>query len=68
MNDIREQFVRHLERDLRDWEDAANFCEQHIISTQFSGASPRSGQQEAEKYRARITEIRELLDKVAQEQ
>ena len=66
LDDIRQRFIEFLEKDIRDWEEAARFYEQNVESVRESGdlARARSGTEEAEKYRARIVEYRELIEQL----
>lgn len=65
MDENLKQFIDFLERDIREWEEAAQFYEQHIHSVTTSGESERrSGKEEAEKYRARVSERRELIEQL----
>jgi hypothetical protein len=62
-------FIEFLETDIKNWEDAAEYCEKHVDSVEGLGASNfRTGKQEAEKYRARIAEFRKLLEQLKKEQ
>ena len=65
MEDSRQRFIEFLEKDVRDWEEAAQFYEQNIHSVQdVSDSARRPGREEAEKYRRRIAERRELIEQL----
>lgn len=65
MSDRNLEYIEFLEKDIRDWEEAAQFYEQHIHSVQnLDEAERRSGKQEAEKFRTRIAERRELIEQL----
>jgi hypothetical protein len=63
MTDGVQKFIEFLESEIRAWEKAAQFSEQ-IDSVQFSDSVHRTGKQEAEGYRARIAEIRDLIEQL----
>jgi hypothetical protein len=62
MQTLAEQFLHYLEKDLKDWEDAAAFFDQ--IRTVAMDGQIYSGKDFAERYRARVRERMELLSKV----
>lgn len=63
-----QRFIEFLYQDIRAWEEAARFCEEHISLIQESGAAAsRTGEQEAAKFRARIAELRNLIDQLKSE-
>ena len=65
MNTVEEQFLQYLEKDPKDWEAAAAFFEQ--IRTVTMDGQLYSGEDFAERYRARVRERMELLSKVKKE-
>jgi hypothetical protein len=58
---VVEHFIQFLERDIKDWEDAAQFYEEHIYSVRTTGKEVKSEKQEAEKFRARIEDRKSLI-------
>ena len=65
MNTLAEQFLQYLDKDLKDWEDAAAFFDK--IRTVTMDGQIYSGKDFAERYRARARERMELLSKVRSE-
>jgi hypothetical protein len=65
MKALAEQFLQHLEKDFKDWEDAASFFDK--IRTVTMDGQIYSGKDFAERYRARARERMELLSKVRSE-
>ncbi|MGB9073589.1 MAG: hypothetical protein WCC22_13195 [Terriglobales bacterium] len=62
MSDYLQRFIEFLQKDVADWEEAARFCEKQIHSVQdLDEREARSGRGEAEKFRARISERKELI-------
>lgn len=62
MTDHIQHFIEFLQKNIKDWEEAAQFCEKQVYSLQALGEREGgTGKQEAEKYRARIAEQRELI-------
>jgi uncharacterized protein YbaP (TraB family) len=62
MSDHLQKFIEFLHKDIADWEEAERFCEKQIHSVQNSDErEARSGREEAEKFRARISERKELI-------
>ena len=61
-DDGRQQFIEVLEEHIRDWEEAAKACEQNARSVELGGAARYSAKKEVEKNRARIAELRELIE------
>ena len=63
MSDIVRQFIEFLQRDISEWEEAAQFYEKLVNSVHDLGeAEARPGKEEAAKYRARISERRRLIE------
>ena len=62
MNTLAEQFLQHVDKDLKDWEHAAAFFDK--IRTVKMDGQIYSGKDFAERYRARGRELMELLSKV----
>jgi hypothetical protein len=62
MKTLAEQFLQYLDKDLKDWEDAAAFFDK--IRTVTVDGQIYSGKDFAERYRARVRERMELLSKV----
>jgi hypothetical protein len=65
MKTLAEQFLQYLEKDLKDWEDAAAFFDK--IRTVTMDGQIYSGKDFAERYRARARERMERLSKVRSE-
>ena len=65
MEPLAEQFLQFLEKDIRDWEDAAAFFDK--IRTVAMDGQIYSGKDFAERYRARVRERTELLSRVKSE-
>jgi hypothetical protein len=65
MEPLAEQFLQFLEKDTGDWEDAAAFFDK--IRTAAMDAQIYSGQDFAERYRARVRERSELLSSAKSE-
>jgi hypothetical protein len=65
MKTLAEQFLQYLEKDLKDWEDAAAFFEK--IRTVTMDGQIYSGKDFAERYRARARERMDLLSKLRSE-
>lgn len=61
-DDGRQLFIEVLEEHIRDWVEAAKVCEQNARSVELGGAARHSGKKEAERNRARIAELRELIE------
>jgi hypothetical protein len=64
MKTLAEQFLQYLDKDLKDWEDAAAFFDK--IRTVTMDGQIYSGKDFAERYRARARERMELLSKVSE--
>jgi hypothetical protein len=62
MKTLAEQFLHYVEKDLKDWEDAAAFFDN--IRTVAMDGQIYSGKDFAERYRARARERMELLSKL----
>jgi hypothetical protein len=62
MKTLAEQFLQYLDKDLKDWEDAAAFFDK--IRTVTMDGQIYSGKDFAERYRARVRERMELLSKM----
>lgn len=54
-------FIEALEEHIRAWEEAAKLCEKNVLSVELGGAARHSAKEQAEKYRGRIAELRELI-------
>jgi hypothetical protein len=65
MKTLVEQFLQHLEKDFKDWEDAAAFFDN--IRTVTMDGQIYSGKDFAERYRARARERMDLLSKLRSE-
>jgi hypothetical protein len=65
MKTLAEQFLQYLDKDVKDWEDAAAFFDK--IRTVTMDGQIYSGKDFAERYRARARERMELLPKVRSE-
>jgi hypothetical protein len=65
MKTLAEQFLQYLDKDLKDWEDAAAFFDK--IRTVTMDGQIYSGKDFAERYRARARERMELLSKIRSE-
>ena len=65
MEALAEQFLQFLDKDLKDWEDAAAFFDK--IGTVTMDGQIYSGKDFAERYRARGRERMEILSKVRSE-
>jgi hypothetical protein len=65
METLAEQFLQHLEKDFKDWEDAAAFFDN--IRTVTMDGQIYSGKDFAERYRARARERMDLLSKLRSE-
>ena len=62
MKTLAEQFLHYLDKDLKDWEDAAAFFDK--IRPVTMDGQIESGKGFAERYRARVRELMELRSKV----
>ena len=60
------RFIEFLEADIKRWEEAASFCEQHVASFKDELAE-RSGKEKAKVYRDRAQEYRNLLEQLRKE-
>ena len=65
MKTLAEQFLQYLDKDLKDWEDAAAFFDN--IRTVTMDGQIYSGKDFAERYRARVRERMEIQSKVRSE-
>ena len=65
MNTLAEQFLQHVDKDLKDWEHAAAFFDK--IRTVTMDGQIYNGKDFAERYRARARERVELLSKLRSE-
>ena len=65
MKTLAEQFLQHLEKDFKDWEDAAAFFDK--IRTVTMDGQIYSGKDFAERYRARARARVDLLSKLRRE-
>ena len=65
MEPLAEQFLQFLEKDIRNWEDAAAFFDK--IRTVAMDGQIYSGKDFAGRYRARVRERTELLSRVKSE-
>jgi len=65
MNTLAEQFLQHVDKDLKDWEHAAAFFDK--IRTVTMDGQIYSGKDFAERYRARARERMDLLSKLRSE-
>jgi len=54
-------FIEALEEHIRGWEEAARSCEKNILSVELGAGARHSAKEQAEKYRGRIAELRELI-------
>ena len=61
MDDGSLLFIEALEEHIRAWEEAARSCEKKILSVELGGAARHSAKEQAERYRGRIVELRELI-------
>jgi hypothetical protein len=58
-----QHFVSFLEKDITEWEDAANFYERYISSVaDLPEQRVHSGKEEADRFRARIKVRKELIE------
>ena len=62
MEALAQKFLQFVEKDIRDWEDAAAFFDN--IQTVTMDGQIYSGKDFAERYRARARERMELLSKL----
>ena len=65
MKTLAEQFLQYLDKDLKDWEDAAAFFDN--IRTVTMDGQIYSGKDFVERYRARARERMDLLSKLRSE-
>ena len=65
MNTLAEQFLQHVDKDLKDWEHAAAFFDK--IRTVKMDRQIYSGKDFAERYRARARERMVLLSRLRSE-
>ena len=65
MKTLAEQFLHYVDKDLKDWEDAAAFFDK--IRTVTMDGQIYSGKDFAERYRARVRERMELQSKLMRE-
>ena len=54
-------FIEALEEHIRAWEEVAKSCEENVLPVELGGAARHSAREQAEKYRVRIAEVRELI-------
>lgn len=65
MSDTLKQFIRFLEADIKEWKEAADFYDRYIHSvTDLGEAHLRSGRQEVERFRARVSERQKLIEQL----
>ncbi|MCH7985699.1 MAG: hypothetical protein IH847_03845 [Acidobacteria bacterium] len=60
------RLMEFLEADIRNWEEAARFCEQQVTSVK-NNLSERSGKEQGQIYRERVREYRALLEELKKE-
>jgi len=62
MDDDRQLFIEVLEAHIRDWDEVAKASERKIHAVELGAPARHSAKTEAEKYRGRIAELRELIE------
>jgi hypothetical protein len=67
MADATQQFIDFLQKDIKEWQEAAEFYDKYIHSAKLPEEENKSGKEMADMFRKRIEERQNMIERVKSE-